>query len=185
MVGGTTGTAAPTHTDGLALDGQVVWRFIGTGAVGGVSSGWNTNNFGGVFSGQAAKVALPDGTIWQAISVYNVTTACELAVPTATTYNAGLTAGAPYDALAELIVLGGAGNSKVVFQLAMAGTSTPSYNLHANAFPDMTVPRRFVQRSPRFHLRAGVTSVQPRWLIDQQVGKAIALLLGNVAMRAA
>lgn len=58
---GTSGATAPTHTSGVASDGAVNWRWVGSGAVAGVATGWTFQRAAGAGTIYCATVDRADG----------------------------------------------------------------------------------------------------------------------------
>lgn len=62
VVGGTTGASAPVHTEGQAVDGTVVWKFLGSGVTAAFAAGWDLSRESGTnIIAAVSKAPRPDG----------------------------------------------------------------------------------------------------------------------------
>ena len=63
---GTSGSVAPVHTAGQAADGTVVWKYVASGALPGIPSGWSISQFragGGAAGVKVGRASLGQGTV--------------------------------------------------------------------------------------------------------------------------
>ena len=70
---GTTGSTAPTHTAGRAVDGSVTWEFQASGAVAGLATGWQiTRQVGAAMGVAVCKLPRTDGVPgeWQRVFLW-------------------------------------------------------------------------------------------------------------------
>lgn len=62
VVGGTSGSSAPVHTAGQAVDGTVVWQFLSSGVTAAFAAGWDLSRESGTnIIGAVSKAPRPDG----------------------------------------------------------------------------------------------------------------------------
>lgn len=73
-VGGTTGAIAPTHLEGSASDGTVMWTFIQSGTVAGLGDNWACTVEGAGVTVTAHSYTERDGTRWQEFIVFGAST---------------------------------------------------------------------------------------------------------------
>jgi hypothetical protein len=185
---GTSGSTAPSHASGLATEGTVTWRYLGSGA-GGLAAGWTSQLYSGAFAATNAKVARADvvnGT-WQTNSViFSGASGCQESVGVSATISTGLTALSPYELIAEMTILGAATLTAFGPRATPSGVTTWVCSALVGAVPDFVEPRKFVFRSPRYYPRTGTTAIKPEVLVGTSTtgaGKSAAWQVGRVSFR--
>lgn len=68
--GGTTGATAPSHVQGTAYDGGVLWTFLESGVVAGLGTGWTATIEGTGVTATVHSVTKPNGQRFQEAIIY-------------------------------------------------------------------------------------------------------------------
>lgn len=184
IAGGTTGTAAPTHTSGEFLDGTVQWRFLNSGASVGLAAGWTVSrSTGSAMIIAASKCAATDGgPAWQQFTCIGAAVDFEAGriFPTAPS-NGNFTVGIETASSFEVAV-SGQGCAGVTAENLLT-ISAPAYSWDCFMFQNM--PQGF-RDGEQFKMLweniiwpSGVTGVQPRATFTSLAGAIFSIRFRN------
>lgn len=181
--GGTTGTTAPSHQSGDAVDGTVTWRFLNSGASVGLGTGWTMGrSTGAALTCVASKYADPNGgPEWQQFTCLGAAVDYEKirifsTAPTTANFTAGDTLDYWFD-----YAVSGQGSSGITAEILLTGGNLPTWDAyHLQDLPQgLRAGGRFkFNRLDSFP--ASVTGIQPRIAFGSKLGAVFSIRFRNV-----
>lgn len=159
---GTSMATAPVHNSGSALDGTVVWLFVGSGAVTGLAVGWTCARQTGDGTASVCKIARADGVPgeWQVLLCYGATTTTAHRVISSSAAT-GFTVGAQYVLDAEVVHHSSTSLNCLGAQIGVNGTSGSKIATWGLASTSSTYYHRDTTADPA---RTLVMETPPKWL---------------------
>lgn len=195
MTAGTTGTVAPIHTQGVALDGSVVWQFIAVGARGGLGTGWSaTPVLGTTMKTAFAKILRTDGPgefqyvcCWGAAGGAGQRDAVQMTTVFNTT---GIVLGGQYSLDGEVIHHQSSALNTLALQGLINNTGrgaacgiqpANSDYFHADEYASTDILPFSIP--PRWPVTVGGSSIKAGFSVGTRTGGYAVIGLGNVALR--
>lgn len=181
--GGTTGSTAPSHQVGDAVDGTVTWRFLNSGASVGFGTNWTMGrSTGSSLTTFASKYADPNGgPEWQQFTCLGATVDYEkIRIFCNAITNANVAAGSTLDYWFDYEV-SGQGCSGITAEILLTGGNLPTWDAyHLQDLPQgLRSGGRFkFNRLDSFP--SGVTGIQPRITFGSKIGVVFSLRLRSV-----
>lgn len=176
---GTSGSVAPIHTAGRALDGTVVWEYSASGAVTGMATGWTiARQVGSACVAAVCKVARTDGVPgeWQRVILYGATANEAYRLITAASAT-GFVAGAQYTLDAEVRHVSSTLLNCLGAQIITDGTSGGKQSLWGIASSSSAYTHTDSNADPGLNL---ILSTPPKWVtVAASTNLRVGLHLGN------
>lgn len=191
---GTSGSAAPVHTSGMALDGTVVWLYVASGAVTGLAVGWTIARQTGDGTASVCKIARTDGVPgeWQVVMGYGATSTTGHRLITASS-TTGFAVGGQYVLDAEFvhhsstslnciggqIIVDGTSGSKQA-QWGLSSTSSTYYHRDNTADPALPL---VMETPPKWLTVSASTALRVGLHVGHRASGAVVAFFGRTRLR--